>query len=53
MTTYEIRKDGRVWVSSPLPDCGYPADQLRSLRAHGFKLHKVENKRKENDHAKT
>lgn len=41
MTTYEIRKDGRVWVRSPIPDCGYSPDQLRSLRAHGFKLHTV------------
>ncbi len=37
---YEIRRDGRVWVRSSAPDCGYTAQQLRSLRAHGFTLHK-------------
>ena len=42
MTTYELRRDGRVWVSSPLPDCGYDPATLRSLRSHGFRLHKVE-----------
>lgn len=37
---YEIRRDGRVWVRSSSPDCGYTAQQLRSLRAQGFSLHK-------------
>lgn len=37
---YEIRKDGRVWVRSSIPDCGYTAKELRSLRAMGFSLHK-------------
>lgn len=37
---YEIRRDGRVWVRSSVPDCGYTAQQLRSLRAQGFSLHK-------------
>ena len=46
MTLYEIRRDGRVWVRSPIPDCGYSAQELRSLRAHGFRLHKVERKEK-------
>lgn len=42
MTTYELRRDGRVWVSSPVPDCGYDRGTLRSLREHGFRLYKVE-----------
>lgn len=41
MTRYEIRRDGKVWVSSTVPDCGYTAKQLRSLRDHGFRLHTV------------
>lgn len=41
MTLYEIRQDGKVWVSSTVPDCGYTAKQLRSLRDHGFRLHAV------------
>ena len=47
MTHYELRRDGRVWVRSPTPDCGYTAKQLRSLRASGYRLHKVETKEKE------
>ena len=47
MTTYEIRRDGKVWVSSPIPNCGYTAQELRSLRDHGFRLHKVESTDKE------
>jgi len=47
MTRYEIRRDGRVWVTSPVPDCGYTAKQLRSLRANGYRLHKVEDNTKE------
>lgn len=39
---YEIRKGGRVWVRSSVPDCGYTPQQLRSLRAMGFNLHKRE-----------
>ena len=46
MTIYEIRKDGRVWVRSPIPNCGYSDRELNSLRAHGFRLHKVERKEK-------
>lgn len=41
MTLYEIRRDGRVWVRSPIPNCGYSDRELRSLRAHGFRLHAV------------
>lgn len=37
---YEIRKDGRVWVSSSVPNCGYTAQQLRSLKVSGFSVHK-------------
>ena len=37
---YEVRKDGRVWVSSSIPNCGYTAQEMRSLRAMGFSLHK-------------
>lgn len=40
-TMYEIRKDGRVWVRSPLPDCGYTPETMKSLRAHGFRVHTV------------
>lgn len=42
MLRYEIRRDGKVWVSSPIPNCGYSAQELRSLRANGYRLHKVE-----------
>lgn len=41
-TTYVIKKGGRIWVSSPLPDCGYTPEQLLSLRKHGFKVHTIE-----------
>ena len=37
---YEIRKDGRVWVRSSIPNCGYTSQELRSLRDMGFSLHK-------------
>ena len=47
MTQYELRKDGRTWVRSPIPDCGYSAKELRSLRSNGFRLHKVESDDKE------
>ena len=47
MTTYELRRDGKVWVSSPVPNCGYDPSTLRSLRDHGFRLHKVESPDKE------
>lgn len=43
MTHYEIRRDGRVWVRSPIPNCGYTTQELRSLRANGYRLHKVED----------
>lgn len=41
-TMYEIRKNGKVWVRSSIPDCGYTPETLKSLRAHGFKVHTVE-----------
>lgn len=37
--TYEIRKDGRTYVRSNAPDCGYTAAQLKSLRAAGYRLY--------------
>ena len=36
---YELRRDGRTWVSSPLPFCGYDKATLKSLKAAGFKLY--------------
>ena len=49
VTRYELRRDGRVWVSSHIPDCGYDKHTLRSLRDHGFRLHKVETDDREED----
>lgn len=40
-TMYEVRKGGRAWVRSPLPDCGYTPEVMKSLRAHGFRVHAV------------
>ena len=37
--TYEIRKDGRIYVRSTAPDCGYTATQLKNLRAAGYRLY--------------
>ena len=51
VTKYELRRDGRVWVSSPIPDCGYDKHTLRSLRDHGFRLYKVETDGREEDNA--
>lgn len=41
---HEIRRDGRTWVRSSVPNCGYTPQQLRSLREHGFRLHTVTGK---------
>lgn len=49
MTMYEIKRDGRTWVRSPLPNCGYTPQQLRSLREHGFKLHTINKKEEGNN----
>jgi hypothetical protein len=37
--TYEIRKDGRTYVRSAAPACGYTAAQLKNLRAAGYRLY--------------
>ncbi len=37
---YSIRKDGRAYVSSSLPDCGYSPQQLRQMQKAGFYLYK-------------
>lgn len=37
---YSIRKDGRAYVSSSLPGCGYNAQQLRQMQKAGFHLYK-------------
>lgn len=42
MPHYELRKDGRTWVRSPIRNCGYTERELRSLRNHGYRLHAVE-----------
>lgn len=36
---WELRRDGRTWVSSPIPNCGYDRDDLASLKKAGFKLY--------------
>lgn len=37
---YSIRKDGRAYVSSSLPGCGYNTQQLRQMQKAGFHLYK-------------
>lgn len=37
---WEIRKGRKVWLASPLKNCGYPESTLKSLRSKGFKLYK-------------
>lgn len=37
---WEIRKGRTVWLASPLKNCGYPPETLKSLRSRGFKLYK-------------
>ena len=36
---WEIRKGGRVWVSSPIKNCGYSPEALKSLQRAGYKLY--------------
>ena len=36
---YSIRKDGRAYVSSSLPGCGYSPQTLRSMAGAGFHLY--------------
>lgn len=36
--TWEIRKDGKIYVSSSLKNCGYPELALKSLRQNGYEL---------------
>lgn len=37
--TWEIRKDGKTYVSSGLKNCGYPETALKSLRQKGYDLY--------------
>ena len=37
---WEIRKGRKVWLASPLKNCGYSESTLKSLRSKGFKLYK-------------
>ena len=34
---YEIRKHGKAVVQSSIPDCGYTAEQLKSLSRAGYR----------------
>lgn len=43
---YEIRKSGTVFCSSSVKNCGYSAEQLRSMKAKGYNLY-VDGKRAE------
>ena len=43
---YEIRKNGKTYASSTVHNCGYSADQLKSLRSNGYNLY-VDGKRAE------
>lgn len=36
---YEIRKHGKAVVQSSIPDCGYAAEQLKSLSRAGYRLY--------------
>lgn len=36
---YEIRKDGRTYVSSPLPACGYSKETLKNMKRAGYRLY--------------
>ena len=38
--TWEIRKGGKVWVSSTAENCGYKEPALESLRKAGYSLYK-------------
>ena len=38
--TWEIRKGGKVWVSSSAENCGYQEPALESLRKAGYSLYK-------------
>lgn len=35
---YELRKGKQTYVRSSAPDCGYTKEQLRSLKAAGYRL---------------
>ena len=36
---YSIRKDGRAYVQSQIPNCGYSPQTLRSMAGAGFHLY--------------
>lgn len=40
MDIYEIRKGKTTVLSSTVPNCGYSAQTLKSLKANGFSLYK-------------
>ena len=37
---WEVRKGGKVWVSSSAENCGYKEPALESLRKAGYSLYK-------------
>lgn len=39
-STWEMRKRGSIGVISPLINCGYSAETLKSLEERGWKLYK-------------
>lgn len=37
---WELRRDSKTWVSSPIPNCGYDREALLSLKEAGYKLYR-------------